>query len=329
MAENDSKSRNDFPARMTQSRSTLATVVLGESQGTHGRSATMQKPAAMPENVLGRYEVKRELGKGAMGVVYLGRDLETGREVAIKTMSLSLGLEPDELEEVKARFFREAESAGRLNHQNIVRMHDAGEEGGLACLVMELLKGGDLVSHAAPDALLPLPRVLDIAARVADALGYAHTLHIVHRDIKPANIMYDPATDTVKVTDFGVARITDSSRTKTGMVLGTPSYMSPEQLCGKKIEGASDLFSLGVTLYQLVCGRLPFEGDSLTQLMSSIVSEPHIDIASVRAAVPPCVVEIINRALAKKPEDRYASGNEMARALRQCAASLEQNTSRG
>jgi serine/threonine-protein kinase len=143
---------------------------------------------------------------------------------------------------------------------------------------------------------------------------------VIHRDIKPANIMYDPETDSVKVTDFGIARIADSSKTKTGMVLGTPSYMSPEQLAGKKIDGQSDLFSLGVTLYQLSCGSLPFQGDSMTQLMFKIANEPPIDILGVNPALPECVVEIINKALAKDAGQRFKTGEEFAQAIRACAA---------
>jgi serine/threonine protein kinase len=184
--------------------------------------------------MLGRYEIEKELGKGAMGVVYLGRDPKINRVVAIKTMALSQEFEADELVEVKERFFREAETAGRLNHANIVTMFDAGEEHDLAYIAMEFLKGKDLVPYAKPGNLLPLPRVMSIVARVADALSYAHENNVVHRDIKPANIMYEPESDQVKVTDFGIARITDSSKTKTGMVLGTPSFMSPEQLAGKE-----------------------------------------------------------------------------------------------
>jgi serine/threonine protein kinase len=242
--------------------------------------------------------------------------------VAIKTMALAQEFEADELEDVKARFFREAETAGRLNHPNIVTMYDAGEEHDLAYIAMEFLKGKDLVMYTRHPDLLPLPKVLSIIARVAEALGYAHSLNVVHRDIKPANIMYDPESDTVKVTDFGIARITDSSKTKTGMVLGTPSYMSPEQLSGVKIEGRSDLFSLGVSLYQLACGKLPFAGDSMAQLMFRIANEPHLDILSVKPDVPPCVAAIINKALAKKVEDRYENGYAMAEAIRQCAARL-------
>jgi serine/threonine-protein kinase len=257
-----------------------------------------------------------------MGVVYLGKDPKIGRVVAIKTMALSQEFEPDELEDVKQRFFREAETAGRLNHPNIVTIYDAGEEHDLAYIAMEFLKGKDLVPQTKSGALLPLPKTLSIVARVAEALSYAHQQNVVHRDIKPANIMYDPEADSVKVTDFGIARITDSSKTKTGMVLGTPSYMSPEQLAGRKIDGQSDLFSLGVTLYQLTCGSLPFTGDSMTQLMFKIANEAPADILSLNPALPECLVAVINKALAKDVEQRYRTGDEFARAIRDCAAQL-------
>ncbi len=322
MAEYNPKFR-DLDARLAQSKAMSETLILGGSSGKSNASTMVLGKEGMSKPMLGRYEIEKELGKGAMGVVYLGKDPKIGRTVAIKTMALSQEFDADELEDVKARFFREAESAGRLNHPNIVTMYDAGEEHDLAYIAMEFLKGKDLVPHTKPDNLLPLPKVLSIVARVADALGYAHTLHVVHRDIKPANIMYDMEGDTVKVTDFGIARITDSSKTKTGMVLGTPSYMSPEQLAGAKIEGASDLFSLGASLYQMVCGKLPFEGDSMAQLMFRIANEPHTDILSIKPDVPPCVVAIINKALAKKVEERYQTGSEMAEAIRRCAANLQ------
>ncbi|MDX8399614.1 MAG: serine/threonine-protein kinase [Gallionellaceae bacterium] len=311
----------DLSERMAQSKAMSETVILGGSSGKSNDTMMLGKEG-VSRPMLGRYEIQSELGKGAMGVVYLGKDPKIGRVVAIKTMALSQEFEPDELEDVKARFFREAESAGRLNHPNIVTMYDAGEEHDLAYIAMEFLKGKDLVSYTKADNLLPLPKVLGIVAHVADALAYAHTLHVVHRDIKPANIMYELESDTVKVTDFGIARITDSSKTKTGMVLGTPSYMSPEQLSGEKIEGASDLFSLGVSLYQMVCGKLPFEGNSMAQLMFRIANDAHTDILTVKDDIPPCVVTIINKALAKNVEERYKTGNEMAEAIRQCAANL-------
>ena len=322
MAEHNPKFR-DLEARTAQSKAMSETIILGGSSGRGNESTMKLDQGGLAKPMLGRYEIEKELGKGAMGVVYLGKDPKISRVVAIKTMALSQEFEADELEDVKARFFREAETAGRLNHPNIVTMYDAGEEHDLAYIAMEFLKGKDLVVYSKPDNLLPLPKVLSIVARVADALGYAHGLNVVHRDIKPANIMYDLESDTAKVTDFGIARITDSSKTKTGMVLGTPSFMSPEQLSGAKIEGHSDLFSLGVSLYQLVCGKLPFEGDSMAQLMFKIANEPHTDILKINPNVPPCVVSIINKALAKKVEDRFESGAAMAEAIRQCAAGLQ------
>jgi serine/threonine-protein kinase len=321
MADHNPKFR-DLEARTAQSKAMAETIILGGSSGRSNDSTMKLDQVGLAKPMLGRYEIEKELGKGAMGVVYLGKDPKISRVVAIKTMALSQEFEADELEDVKARFFREAETAGRLNHPNIVTMYDAGEEHDLAYIAMEFLKGKDLTMYTKYPNLLPLPTVLSIVARVADALSYAHSLNVVHRDIKPANIMYDLESDTVKVTDFGIARITDSSKTKTGMVLGTPSYMSPEQLSGVKIEGGSDLFSLGVSLYQLACGKLPFAGDSMAQLMFRIANEQHTDILNLNPDLPPCVVAIIDKALAKKAADRYANGSAMAEAIRQCAASL-------
>jgi serine/threonine-protein kinase len=318
----------DLNERLAQSKAMSETVILGGGGGTNASTMMLNK-AGISKPMLGRYEVQKELGKGAMGVVYLGKDPKIGRVVAIKTMALSQEFEADELQDVKDRFFREAETAGRLNHPNIVSIYDAGEEHDLAYIAMEFLKGKDMVPYTKPDNLLPLPKVMSIIARVADALNYAHKQNVVHRDIKPANIMYDAETDTPKVTDFGIARITDSSKTKTGMVLGTPSYMSPEQLAGKKIEGHSDLFSLGVSLYQLACGKLPFVGDSMAQLMYRIANEPHTDIRTIRPDLPPCLVMIIDKSLAKQAENRFVSGAVMAEALRRCATPAKTSTPAG
>ena len=306
----------DLEQRLTRAKAMSETVMLGGSSTR--TNISILEGGQVEKPMLGRYQIEKELGKGAMGVVYLGRDPKINRVVAIKTMALSQEFEEDEIADVKERFFREAETAGRLNHQNIVTMYDAGEEHDLAYIAMEFLKGKDLVPHTKPDHLLPLPQVVSIIARVADALAYAHSNNVVHRDIKPANVMYEPESDQVKVTDFGIARITDSSKTKTGMVLGTPSYMSPEQLSGKKIDGRSDLFSLGVTLYQMLCGQLPFVGDSMAQLMFKIANETHPDVRSVNPAVPDALVVVIDRALCKDIEQRYQSGDEMARDLRNC-----------
>ncbi len=309
----------DIAERVGRAKAMSETVILGGAGG-HPGGTVILPGGGVEKPMLGRYQVEKELGKGAMGVVYLGKDPKIGRVVAIKTMALSQEFDADELQDVKDRFFREAETAGRLNHPHIVTIFDAGEEHDLAYIAMEFLKGKDLTPFIKPDVLLPLPKVMSIIARVAEALSYAHTNNVVHRDIKPANIMYELESDTVKVTDFGIARITDSSKTKTGMVLGTPSYMSPEQLSGKKIQGSSDLFSLGVTLYQMTCGYLPFQGDSMAQLMFKIANEPHVDILTRNPALRPCLVEIINKALAKQPEDRYQTGDEFAQVIRACMA---------
>jgi len=309
----------DIADRVGRAKAMSETVILGGSGG-HPGGTVILPGGGVEKPMLGRYQVEKELGKGAMGVVYLGKDPKIGRVVAIKTMALSQEFDADELQDVKDRFFREAETAGRLNHPHIVTIFDAGEEHDLAYIAMEFLKGKDLAPFIKPDNLLPLPKVTSIIARVAEALAYAHTNSVVHRDIKPANIMYELESDTVKVTDFGIARITDSSKTKTGMVLGTPSYMSPEQLAGKKIQGSSDLFSLGVTLYQMACGHLPFTGDSMAQLMFKIANEPHVDILTHNPNLPPCLVDIINKALSKQPEERFQTGDELAQAIRTCMA---------
>ena len=307
----------DLEQKLSRAKQLSETVILGGAAAA-GRTnvSILGEGGAVEKPMLGRYQVEKELGKGAMGVVYLGKDPKIGRVVAIKTMALSQEFEAEELTEVKERFFREAETAGRLSHPNIVTIYDAGEEHDLCFIAMELLKGGDLVPFCKPGNLLPAEKVVAVVARAAEALGYAHKQGVVHRDIKPANLMYHPESDTLKVTDFGIARLTDSSKTKTGMVLGTPSYMSPEQLAGKKIEGRSDLFSLAVSLYQMLCGKLPFEGESMAQLMFKIASEPPADILSVNPNVPPGLVAFLTRAMSKNPDERYQTGEEFAQALR-------------
>jgi len=302
----------DLEQRLSRAKQLSETLILSGT-GSHP-GGTLQLGGEKPK--FGRFEVHKELGKGAMGVVYLGKDPKIGREVAIKTLALSQQFEADELTEAKQRFFREAETAGRLSHPNIVTIYDTGEEHDFCYIAMELLKGGDLLPYTKADNLLPLDEVVSITARVADALDYAHRQGVVHRDIKPANMMYHRESDTLKVTDFGIARLTDSSRTKTGMVLGTPSYMSPEQLAGKRIEGRSDLFSLGVTLYQLLCGRLPFEGESMAQLMFKIANDPPADICIVHPELAPSLVAFVERALAKNPDERFQTGEEFGGALR-------------
>ena len=271
---------------------------------------------------LGRYQLEREIGRGAMGIVYLGRDTAINRMVAIKAIPLASEFSDAELVEARSRFFREAETAGRLNHPNIVTIYDVGEERGLAYIAMEYLKGRHLSDYAKSDNLMEPRKVLEIIGRTADALGFAHKQQVVHRDIKPANLMYDPSTDILKITDFGIARLSGAGSTRTGIVLGTPSFMSPEQLEGRTVTGHSDLFSLGVSLFQLLTGQLPFTADSMTGLMQQIAEAPHPPLRAFRPDLPACVESVIDRALAKNPDARYDSGAQMAAALEDCRSRI-------
>jgi serine/threonine-protein kinase len=308
------KDYKDIKAKLSRAKNLSETVLLGGSG--HPGGTMLLDGGAVEKPMLGRYQVEKELGKGAMGVVYLGKDPKIGRVVAIKTLALSQEFSGDELVDARERFFREAETAGRLQHQNIVTIFDAGEEHDLAYIAMEFLKGKDLADHCKGDQLLPVPVVLSIVARVADALAYAHMQHVVHRDIKPANIMYESESGSVKVTDFGIARITDSSKTKTGLVLGTPSFMSPEQLAGKKVDGRSDLYSLGVMLFQLLAGVLPFRGDSMSELMYKIANEEAPDIRIIRPDLPQGLADVVALSLSKRPETRYQTGDQFSADLR-------------
>ncbi len=309
------KGYKDLQSKLNRAKNLSETVILGGG-GAHPGGTMLLDGGAVEKPMLGRYQVEKELGKGAMGVVYLGKDPKIGRVVAIKTMALSNEFEGEELTDARERFFREAETAGRLQHQNIVTIFDAGEEHDLAYIAMEFLKGKDLVDACKDGHLLPAPKVLSIVARVAEALAYAHKQNVVHRDIKPANIMYELESDTVKVTDFGIARITDSSKTKTGLVLGTPSFMSPEQIAGKKVDGRSDLYSLGVMLFQMLAGVLPFRGDSMAELMYKIANEEAPDIRIIRKEIPERLAQIVALALSKRPETRYQDGDQFAVDLR-------------
>jgi tRNA A-37 threonylcarbamoyl transferase component Bud32 len=293
------KNHKDLQSKLNRAKNLSETVILGGG-GSHPGGTMLLDGGAVEKPMLGRYQVEKELGKGAMGVVYLGKDPKIGRVVAIKTMALSQEFEGEELDDARERFFREAETAGRLQHQNIVTIFDAGEEHDLAYIAMEFLKGKDLADVTKDGHLLPIPKVLSIVARVAEALAYAHKQNVVHRDIKPANIMYEIDSDTVKVTDFGIARITDSSKTKTGLVLGTPSFMSPEQIAGKKVDGRSDLYSLGVMLFQMLAGVLPFRGDSMAELMYKIANEEAPDIRIIRKELSARLAEVVALSLAKK-----------------------------
>jgi len=299
------------------------TDLLRKLSGARQKAKTKRKVATssgpLDRRTLGRYEIDRVLGRGAMATVYLGRDPAINRKVAIKTVALAKEFDEEELQDAKLQFRREAESAGRLNHPNIIAIYDAGEDDDVSYLAMEYFEGVSLLEHTTMDNLMPAKWVMELAARAAEALDYAHRQNVVHRDIKPANLMYHAATDTLKLTDFGIARLTDNSRTKTGIILGTPSYMSPEQLSASGVTGQSDLYSLGITMYQLLTGSAPFRADSIPKLMDKILNEDHAPVKSLRNDLPTCVDAIIGKTLSKDPANRFTSGREMALALRECA----------
>ena len=293
---------------------------LKRTESGHGTAKRKKtgKATGVPER-LGRYVIERKLGRGAMGAVYLARDPRINRAVALKVIPLEKEFEDEELEEARIRFFREAESAGRLTHPNIVTVYDAGEDQHLAYIAMEYLQGSALTRFTDPKKLLAPNKALELCARTADALDYAHNQSVIHRDIKPANILYNLRDDTLKISDFGVARMTDNNRTKTGIVLGTPMYMSPEQLNAETLTGHSDLFSLGVTLYELLTGEVPFKANNIAVLMTKITTEDPTPVSNRRSGVPPSVDSVLLKAMAKKPQNRFANGGEMAIALRNCA----------
>jgi len=309
----------DVAERKKRANQADQTIVLGGRTAAGG--TIMLDGAEKP--TLGRYAVEKELGRGAMGTVYLGRDPKINRLVAIKTMALSHEFEANQLDEVRERFFREAETAGRLHHPNIVTIYDAGEEHDLAYIAMEYLEGKDLTDRIGADKVLTFDWIVDISIKIADALDFAHKNDVVHRDIKPANIVYKDSDKSIKVTDFGIARITASSRTKTGVVLGTPSYMSPEQLAGKHVDGRSDLFSFGVMLYEMITGKTPFTGDSLATLMFQIANAPTPDVKKARTDTPKCLATIVECLLEKEADKRYATGAELKQELEQCRSKLK------
>jgi serine/threonine-protein kinase len=263
---------------------------------------------------VGRYEIVREIGQGAMGVVYEARDPKINRLLAIKTIRFSDEFEEDRVKEIRDRFFREAEIAGKLSHPSIVSIYDVGEDYELTYLAMEFLEGADLRPHCKEGDLLPLRKVLDIVSQVAIALDYAHSQGVIHRDIKPGNIML-LKNGKIKVTDFGIAKAISSTQTKSGIVLGTPNYMSPEQVNGQKIDGRSDLFSLGVVLFELLTGQVPFHGKNMTNLLYQITQVRHPSARDINPKVPKVCDQIINRVLEKDRVNRFQTGAEFSKYL--------------
>ena len=278
------------------------------------KTVALSGPTQAMPRMLGRYEIKDEIGRGAVGRVFLGFDPKIARKVAIKTLNYNQ-FDSETLADVKARFFREAEAAGRLSHPNIVSIYDVGEQDYYAYIAMDYVEGKALNQFIDEEALLPVFEVYRVVADIASAMAYAHSCNVVHRDVKPANVIYNPSPFQVKVTDFGIARLIDDSKTSTGEILGSPLYMAPEQLAGSKVDVQADIFSLGVTFYQLLTGELPFKGENLAALTYEIIHGKHKNIRSVRKGLPASAARIINQALQKNPEERYESAAEMAGVL--------------
>ena len=265
---------------------------------------------------LGRYVIQSELGRGAMGVVYKALDSVLERPVAVKTVNITL--EREYADKYEKRFYQEARAVGRLNHPNIVTIHDVGKAGDVVFMAMEYIEGVELRTLIGEGRPLRVAQALSIAAQIAEGLAYAHQRGVVHRDIKPANIMV-LANGPVKITDFGIARMRGArDLTQTGMLLGSPKYMSPEQVIGKRADHRCDLFSLGVILYEMICGAAPFNGENVTALMYQIVNFVPPAPSSVNQAVPEMLDYIVAKMIAKPVEERYADAAEVARDLREC-----------
>jgi predicted Ser/Thr protein kinase/tetratricopeptide (TPR) repeat protein len=274
---------------------------------------------------VGRYEILEVLGRGAMGVVYLARDPLIDRQVALKT--LRLDIDPDVADEFRERFLREARAAGRLSHRNIVTIHDVGEDtdSELLFIAMEYVAGRNLKEILASGTTFRQSEVARIVASVAEAMDYAHRMGVVHRDIKPANIILTE-DGTPKITDFGVARLESSNLTVEGQFIGTPNYMSPEQITGKPVDARSDIFSTGVVLYELLTGQRPFPGANITEVTHKIVHEACPIPSTARLGLPPAFNPIVLKCLAKLPEQRFQSAAELAEVLAALARSLVHRT---
>ena len=271
------------------------------------------RPTPLP--LLGPYRPDRALGKGASATVYLAQDERDARWVALKV--LTPGWEPPAADhgETHARFAGEAAIVQRVQHPDIVTVLDTGETGGKLWLAMELAPGCGLDRYAQPQRLLPARLALGIAARVAGALAHAHALGVIHRDIKPSNVLVDLATSSVKVTDFGTARLLEGRRTRTGLMLGTPAYMAPELLAGAPADARSDLYSLGVMLFELLAGQRPHDAASMGELLRQIANQAPPDLQALRPTLPRGLVELVNSLLAKQPSRRPASGQVVATGL--------------
>jgi CHASE2 domain-containing sensor protein/tRNA A-37 threonylcarbamoyl transferase component Bud32 len=311
----------DLSERIPKLKKVISSLPLGAYQGRKEEKIVVSDELEVKPTV-GRYEILMELGKGAMGTVYKGRDPKINRLLAIKTIRFSDEFEENQLQEIKERFFREAELAGKLSHPGVVAIYDVGEDYDLTYMAMEFLDGEDLDRYCKRDNLIPIRKILDIIAETADALEYAHNNEVIHRDIKPANIML-LRNGRIKVTDFGIAKSMSSSKTRSGIILGTPNYMSPEQIMARTIDARSDIFSLGVVFYQLLTGELPFKGENLNSLFYQITQARHPSPRTINPRVIKPCEQIVDKVLAKNPDNRLQTANDLARYVRILAHKID------
>ncbi len=269
----------------------------------------------MIPKTLGRFEIVSELGRGAMGVVYKGRDPKLERTVALKVIHFGMNKEDEQQLQVKDRFLVEARATAQLQHSNILTIYDVGDEGDLTYIAMEFLEGGSLEDMIKGGKFHDYDQIIDIVRQIADGLDHAHQKGIVHRDIKPANIMM-AGGKVPKIADFGLARLSNSTLTTTGTVLGTPSYMAPEQIRGRKVDGRADLFALGVIFYEMLTGEKPFGGDSITSVIYRVVNEEPIPPRKLNIDLPNAIDQFMQKALNKEPGQRFQTGAEFVEALR-------------
>jgi eukaryotic-like serine/threonine-protein kinase len=328
----------DAPARDDADSAFQPTLLMTDRNGRKGGSnaaAAPAEPRTLPGaagttadgvvNTVGRYRVGQRIGRGGMASVFRAHDPSIGRDVALKFLHASLC----EDAECRSRFLREARAAGGLSHPNIVVVHDVGEIEGRPYMAMEMMSGSTLSEELAQSRQLPVREAVTVTLQLAKALDYAHKKGVVHRDIKPGNIMRDAASRAVKLTDFGIAHVEDGGsgeqRTRVGDVIGTPQYMSPEQARGEKLDGRSDLFSVGIVLYQCLTGTRPFRGDSLVAIATKIANEEHPPIDKARKDIPASLRRVIDRCLAKAAAQRFQSGRELAEALARVRSELDEN----
>lgn len=308
--------------RIPKLKKLIGPLALGGYEGKKD-SKIMVSEDLETKPTVGRYEILSELGQGAMGIVYKAKDPKINRLLAIKTIRFSDEFEEEKIREVKDRFLREAEIAGQLSHPTIVSIYDVGEDYDLSYLAMEYLEGESLQEYCQKGLLLPLRRILSIVAQTANALDYSHSRGVIHRDIKPANIMLlnDGA---IKVTDFGIAKAVSSSQTKSGVILGTPSYMSPEQINGYELDGRSDIFSLGVVFFELLTGQLPFQGKNLTNLFYQITQNRHPSPRTINPKIPKPCEQILDKILSKEPDHRFQRASQLEKYLRAIIKRIDQ-----